>query len=261
MSCLGTIIGASIGMFLGGPLGAIAGAAFGSLASSFKLQSFQGEGAADPYRNRWDQRLRPQEHARMTFFVGTFSLLGKLASVDGEVSREERAKIEEFMERDLHLDSATRDSARSIFETSIHSSQSFYDLANQFFWEFQSQPQFFEILIDIMLRVAVADAKGLSKDEETLIVDAVHIFRFPEDRYQQLKARYVRQESSAYAVLGCTSADSVETIKKAYRRLVNEYHPDKIASKGLPEEFSRVATEKFQSIQSAYETIRKDRGF
>jgi DnaJ like chaperone protein len=52
----------------------------------------------------------------------------------------------------------------------------------------------------------------------------------------------------------------VEEIKKSYRQLVREFHPDTIASKGLPDEFTRFASEKFQEIQSAYETIMAQRG-
>lgn len=260
MSCLGTLIGATIGLFLGGPLGAIAGAAFGSFATSFG--SFGSYRLGDnPYGGAWNQRLRPQQHAQMTFFVGTFSLLGKLTAVDGEVSAAERAKVEEFIDRDLHVDDDTRAGALRIFDTAADSGESFYAIANQFYREFQTQPQFFEILIDIMLRVASADGRGISSDEETLIVDAVHIFHFPEERYRQLAARYVKKNASAYAVLGCSSDDSVEQVKKAYRHLVSEYHPDKIASKGLPEEFKKVAADKFREIQEAYEAIRAERGF
>jgi DnaJ like chaperone protein len=49
-------------------------------------------------------------------------------------------------------------------------------------------------------------------------------------------------------------------IKKRYRELVQAYHPDKISSKGLPDEFVQLAHEKFREIQSAYEEIKKERG-
>jgi DnaJ-domain-containing protein 1 len=63
-----------------------------------------------------------------------------------------------------------------------------------------------------------------------------------------------------YAVLNCLSNDSDDHIKKQYRKLVSEYHPDKIASKGLPEDFTVFAAEKFQKIQEAYENIKRARG-
>jgi DnaJ like chaperone protein len=63
-----------------------------------------------------------------------------------------------------------------------------------------------------------------------------------------------------YAVLGCTSGDTNEQIKKQYRKLVSEYHPDKIISKGLPDEFIKFANDKFNEIQEAYEAVKKERG-
>jgi DnaJ like chaperone protein len=51
----------------------------------------------------------------------------------------------------------------------------------------------------------------------------------------------------------------VDEIKKAYRKLSIEFHPDSIASKGLPEEFTTFAAEKFRAIQEAYDTIKKER--
>jgi len=61
--------------------------------------------------------------------------------------------------------------------------------------------------------------------------------------------------------LGLTPQATESEIKKAYRRLSIDYHPDSIASKGLPEEFTLFASEKFRSIQEAYEAIKKERGF
>ena len=60
-------------------------------------------------------------------------------------------------------------------------------------------------------------------------------------------------------MLGCSASDSDDVIKAKYKKLIKEYHPDVIASKGLPEEFMKFATEKFDQIQKAYETIKKVR--
>ena len=63
---------------------------------------------------------------------------------------------------------------------------------------------------------------------------------------------------SAYQILEVSKSDDNDTIKKAYRRLVKEHHPDKLAHLG--EEHLKGAQEKFQKIQEAYETIKKERG-
>jgi len=65
----------------------------------------------------------------------------------------------------------------------------------------------------------------------------------------------------SYAVLGLKQDASQQEIKLAYRKLMSQYHPDKLVSKGLPTELLKFAKEKTQAIQSAYEDICKERGF
>ena len=67
--------------------------------------------------------------------------------------------------------------------------------------------------------------------------------------------------AGAYSSLGLTPDASDEDVKKSYRKKVAEFHPDKIAAKGLPAEFTQFATEKFQEIQASYEKIKKARSF
>ena len=66
-------------------------------------------------------------------------------------------------------------------------------------------------------------------------------------------------DDSAYSILGVGSDASNEEVKHRYRTLVKEFHPDRIAAKGLPEEFTRFAQDKFREIQSAYESIKRER--
>jgi DnaJ-domain-containing protein 1 len=62
-----------------------------------------------------------------------------------------------------------------------------------------------------------------------------------------------------YAVLGCTRNDSDEQIKRQYRKLAKQYHPDTIQSKGLAEDFVKFANQRIQDIQHAYETVMEHR--
>ncbi|MDC7226116.1 MAG: TerB family tellurite resistance protein [Spirochaetales bacterium] len=280
MSCLGAVIGGTIGLFLGGPLGAIAGAAFGGFISGGgtrinfgdQQENFQG---GNYYSNLYGSRMNQNQRHQMTFFVGAFSMLAKIAAVDGNVSDKERRKVEEFMDKDLNLDASTKQAAFRIFDTAVNSQETFYSFANQFAKEFRYQPQMYELMLDMMVRIAVED-NGISAEEETLIIDAVHIFRLDDSVYARLKAkhtgtgydgsqsRYGAQggysSSAAYAVLGCSQSDSDDKLKRAYRKLVSEYHPDKISAKGLPDEFQKVAKQKFIEIQNAWDEIKKERG-
>ena len=77
------------------------------------------------------------------------------------------------------------------------------------------------------------------------------------------QSAYSEQQSldDAYRILGVASSDDEKTIKRAYRKRMAEHHPDKLVSKGLPEQAMEIAKKKAQDIQSAYELIKQKRGF
>jgi DnaJ like chaperone protein len=120
-------------------------------------------------------------------------------------------------------------------------------------------------MVELLVRVANADGH-ISANKEQLIASAVRIFQIDPYSYAQLRGFYFPGASTDsidrhYAVLKCKPEDSNEEIKAKYRKLTMEYHPDRIQSKGLPEDFMKFSTQKFQEIQKAYETIKRERGF
>jgi DnaJ like chaperone protein len=250
MGFVGKLLGGTIGFALGGPLGAIAGAAFG--------HTFDQPGG-DP--NFLDAGIEGGEaRAQLTFFVGTFSMLAKLARSDGRITPQEVDAIERFMAVDLGLDPESRRAARGIFNKAVDSGGSFQDYAAQFYEQFQGEPHLLEMMIDIMLRVSVSDGK-LSDTEESLILSAVRMFRLNDSIYEKIRSRYQADTlEKYYSVLGASPDDTDEKIKQQYRKLVSEYHPDKISSKGLPEAFIQFANDKFREVQDAYEKIKARRG-
>ena len=248
MGFLGKLIGGTIGFAMAGPLGAIAGAALGHAFDT---------GGQTPYTTE-RARLSAGEEAQFTFFVAAFSMLAKLVKADGQVSKEEIDAVENFMAYDLNLNPESKRLATNIFHTAMNSPDNFNAFANQFYSQFRSQHQLLDLMIDILLRVSVADGT-LSPGEEKLILSAVRIFNFNDEKYRKLKSKYIKEVDRYYAILGCDKNDSDEDIKKQYRKLVSDYHPDKIASKGLPEEFTKFANDKFREIQEAYEVIKKEK--
>lgn len=250
MGWIGKIVGGTLGFAIGGPLGAIAGAAFG--------HAFDRSTSEQQYL---EDTIRPGtgQEAQFTFFVAAFSMLAKLAKADGEITKGELDTINRFMLQDLNLDPESRMVATNIFNAAMESQSSFEDFATQFFGQFHSQPQILEMMIDILLRVSVADGE-MEAGEERLILAAVKIFNFSDEAYRNIKSKYIRTNDKYYAVLSASRNDTDEKIKSQYRKLVKEYHPDTIVSKGLPEEFTKFAEEKFREIQQAYEVIRMERG-
>jgi DnaJ like chaperone protein len=250
MTWLGKMLGGTIGFAVGGPIGAVAGAAFGHM--------FDDGNTTLDLQRRNQQVLSPDESAQMAFFVGSFSMLAKLTKADGQVTKPELKSVQEFMTNDLNLNDTSRQAAENIFKAALNSSESFESFAVQFYQQFHQQNQLLELVVDILVRVSVADGY-MNANEERLILSAIHIFQFNEDAYQKIKARYISDSDQYYTILGCSKTDSDAQIKSRYRTLVRDFHPDTIASKGLPEEFVTFANDKFVEIQQAYEMVKKER--
>ena len=249
MGIIGKMIGGAIGFAIGGPLGAIAGASFGHAYDRTGNMKLKRESLTSMSSN---------QNAQLTFFVAVFSMLAKIAKADGKVSDREIQSVQQFMNNDLNLDPQSKNMAMTIFREAVNSPQDFESFALQFYESFKMQPRIIELMIDIFIRVSIADG-SMTQNEEKLILSAVKIFHFGESRYEAVKARYVKNTGKYYAILDCKNKDSNEHIKKQYRKLVQDYHPDKIASKGLPEEFTKFANDKFREINEAYEKIKKER--
>lgn len=248
MSWMGKLFGGGLGFVFGGPLGAILGAVVGHHA----FDSGRSTGGLF--------NLSSLETKQSIYFVATFSMLGKLAKADGVVSRHEIDVIEQVMRNNLRLTPDARRFAIEIFNEAKDSDRSFDDFATQFYQEFGRSPEILESLIELLLLVAHADNQ-LHDVEEKMILRAVRIFGL-ENRYEQLKSRFrgaPEDVGKYYAILGCDPGDDLETIKKKYRKLAMEHHPDRMESKGMSPELKAAAEEKFKEIQHAYDVIENDK--
>ncbi len=253
MSWLGKMIGGTIGFAIGGPIGAVAGAAFGHAFVDKKEQAYLES------RPGISQALSSVEEAQLVFFTAAFSMLAKICKADGRVSRKEIDVVRVFMQQDLQLDFNSQQTAQNIFRQAVNSNESFDAFALQFYSVFRAQPHIINLMMDVLLRVSAADG-NISESEEMLLKSAAGIFHISGSDYERLKSKYVRPANKYYAVLNCDETSTNEEIKKQYRKLATEYHPDKIEAKGLPEEFVKFATDKFKEIQEAYDEIKKERG-
>ncbi len=272
MAWIGKLIGGTVGMVLGGPLGMVAGAAFGHMIDRSSDGTVQGDGGEIPFGFTHRQGTGSpfsgdsQYQAQLVFFVGTFSMLAKLAMADGGVSPQERRKVEEFIDQDLQLVGDSREASLRIFETAIREGGTFEEYALQYYQQFHRERNMLELAVDILFRVGMADG-SMTRSEQQLIRHALQIFRLPQSLFDSLKNRYgsgglgrQNQKKKSYAVLGISPSADNDEVKRAYRKMVSEYHPDKIAAKGLPDEFISFAHDKFREIQEAYQEIRTERG-
>ncbi|WP_320129097.1 TerB family tellurite resistance protein [uncultured Sphaerochaeta sp.] len=245
----------------GGPLGMIAGIAFGHMfdkAGEFPPGTSQQN---NPYQDGIGIFNSAQDQSQMIFFVGAFSMLARLASVDGRVTGSEQQKVEEFIRNDLNLGQREHDAAMRVFNAAVTGGGTFEQFATQFYENFSHAPNILQLMIDIFYRVAAADGV-VNKAEEDMIRKGASIFHIPSYFVDSLCKKYGGCSTSehAYAVLNLTVNATDEEIKKAYRKMSIEFHPDTLATKGMGDEFLAHATTKFREIQEAYETIKKERG-
>jgi DnaJ like chaperone protein len=111
---------------------------------------------------------------------------------------------------------------------------------------------------EVLKRIAVTlDVSGFELVQMEALLRMQNARRSEAPRAQVDRHRRLEQ---AYAVLGVTRAASDAEITKAYRRLMNQNHPDKLLAKGLPESMLQLAQEKTTQIRAAYELLRESRG-
>jgi DnaJ like chaperone protein len=246
MGWFGKLAFGSMGMLFGGPLGAIAGAALGHHLIDKKETPI-----------RAPKRLGPQEQSQAAYFVSIFSILGKLAKADGVVTRDEIAVVNEFIAH-LNMPERERQFAKQVFNEAKASSYSIDVFATQFYQMSRHQPTILLSFLDVLFRLAAADGT-LHPAEEAVLNRMKAIFQISDIQFNNLKSVYFKDTDKYYRVLNCTPQSSNQEIKANYKKLVKDFHPDTIISKGLPEEFTQFATERFREIQGAYEQIRQER--
>lgn len=265
MSWFGKIVGGTIGLMFGGPLGAIAGAAAGHYFYDRGQDGGQWAFGPGAGTERFEGRQRSfgggytrQERAQASYFVAVFSIFGKIAKADGTVTKQEGDLVVRFLDQ-MGVQGQQRQFAIDIFNQAKDSPYSAEDFARQFAQLTRGQTEIHLNLIDMLFQIALADGK-LDQSEEKLIHSVARTIGIDEQRVSSIQNKYGGGSKKAYQVLGVEPNASNEEVRSAYKRLVSDYHPDKITSKGLPEEFVQFATKRFQEIQDAYESIKKERG-
>jgi len=237
MTIWGKFAGAAAGLAIGGPLGALVGA----IAGHFAID----RGSSD---------APPQHH--IAFTIGVIALGAKMAKADGVVTRDEVAAFRQVFQ-------VPRDEVKNVarvFDLAKQDVAGFEAYAKQLETLFSGNKEVLEDVIDGLFHIAKADGV-IHPAEAAYLEDVARIFGFGTLEFARIKARHLGPDKGdPYLVLGVGHDASDDEVKRAYRKLVAENHPDKAMARGVPEEFIAIATEKLAAINAAYDQISKERG-
>ena len=264
MKVWGKVLGALFGFMLSKSLlGALFGLWLGhrfDKGLSFNFNDFSGNNYSE-------------EEKQQSFFETTFSVMGYVAKANGQVSPEEIAFATAYMNK-LSLEGSQRQQAQAGFRDGKMAGFPLQARLKQFVQKCGNRHDLLLMFMEIQIQVAFADgtldetersvlhriAKELrisARDLDRLLEMIIAGEQFNQQGGSQNATPSKQQLVSAYKVLGCNADMTDQEIKKSYRKLMSQHHPDKLMAKGLPPEMMEVAKQKAQDIQAAYEVVTK----
>jgi DnaJ like chaperone protein len=261
----GKLIGGLLGFYSAGLFGAVMGIVAGHYFDKGIGQALGFDYGADRAQL---QRL---------FFETTFTIMGHLAKADGHISKEEVAEAENLIQR-LGLTPEHREEAIAFFKQGAESDFKLEPAVANFISEGGRKHNLPILLLEFLFSTAMADGE-LHPAEQEILAKTAGYLGISRRQFEQLLAMLTAQQNfrgggsyqqgrqaprvdeleNAYKALGVNSSDSDKDIKRAYRKLMSQHHPDKLIAQGVPEDMLKVATEKAQDIQGAYDLIKTAR--
>ena len=227
-----------------------------------------------------------------------FEVLGHLSKAKGVVTQDDINLARQFMDR-LQLDTTSRQLAQQSFNRGKASDYPLRSRLRELFFQYRFRRNVLNIFCEQLIQAALVDGNLDEKESQILFIvaDEFHIprqqmviyiqmmmgsFHFRQGYYDNQQNSQYQQNNqynqsnhnggyqsnsrqtdlqNAYKILGIDSSTDIPEIKRAYRKLMNEHHPDKLVSKGLPKEMLEAAKKRAQETQAAYDLIKASRGF
>jgi DnaJ like chaperone protein len=252
------LICAIVGLWLNGVSGLLVGAALGFLFSRI-AQTVVGRGLLV---------------VQSQFLETTFAVMGAVCKADGVVTRDEIRVTEAIFVR-LGLSLEQQQSAKAAFARGKALDFDLDAEVDRFVQSTRGSGALFPLFLEVQLSAVAADGQ-VHPAERAMLVRVARRFGLGEAEVARLEAvlRAAAGDATspsgpppkqrlddAHAALGVTREATESEIKRAYRKLMSENHPDKLAAKGLPESMRQLAEERAREINVAYDLIRKERQF
>ena len=195
-------------------------------------------------------RLKTPPEQTAGFAIAVIALGAKMAKADGQVTRDEVAAFREVFQ----IPPQAEKQAARVFNLARTDVAGFEGYAASVARMFGERKAPLVDLLEGLFHVAAADGE-FHPAEEAFLERVAEIFGVSERAFRALRTRYGDGAPDPYAVLGVDPQDSDETIRRTWRKLVRDTHPDQMIARGVPEEAVRLATQRLAAINDAYEQI------
>ncbi len=238
-------IGATLGWSFGGPIGAAVGFILGTVLDGATFETFEGE------RSQTNPKTPTQSG---DFELSLLLLAAIVMKADGHVDKREQ----EFVRQQFigMYGKQRANNAFKLFKELVqkdHISTRQVALQIRRYMDHPSRLQ----LVHFLFNIAKADVQVNELEEKKIHQIATYLGINPRD-YEAIKAMFYDASDANYRILEISKTATTIEIKKAYRKMVKKFHPDKV--RHLGEEHQKGAEEKFKRIQKAYEAIQEERG-
>lgn len=193
---------------------------------------------------------------QVAFSIAMIALSAKMAKADGVVTPDE---VTAFQEIFAIPDNEANNVAR-LYNLAKQDVAGFASYAGQVKALFPGDDDILEDVLDGLFHIAKAD--GVVHEKELSFLDEIAlIFTIEDRRYSRIKLRHIHpEEGDPYLLIGADAGWDDETLKRHYRKLVVENHPDRLMARGVPAEFVTIANDRLAAINQAWDSIRKERG-
>ncbi len=253
--------------WLGKGIGGLVGALFGPVGSLVGVL----------IGHQWDQskggarRGSVQEISRL-FFETTFEVMGRVAKIDGRVSEDE-VRIARRIMHGMRLSDEQVQYAIEHFTRGKSADFPLERRLEALAVQLAGRGDLARAFVQIQLQAAVGAGDVGREKRQTLwqVASALGVSRAELAQLEAIvrglagggstQPTSAQSLEAAYRVLGVAPQATNEEVKTAYRRLMNQHHPDKLVARGLPESMIGVAEQKTHEVRTAYERIKTQRGF
>lgn len=237
------LFGAGMGLLLGGPLGAVIGGAFQHFVTKDDREPMvPGQGSP---------------HPEAVFVTNLAAIATKISMADGHVSQEERTVIHNFFSKTLHFFGDELHFIDQLIEKTQALNPDLREICHSF--KTMSGYEQRLLLLDLAYQIALADGT-ISQAEQAELDRVAEFIGISREESERIHKKYTgSSKKDHFALFGLNSSASVDEIKKAYKQLASQYHPDKVSHLGP--ELIDFANRKFNEINQAYNTIRQEKRF